>query len=107
MPSAVRDASSTPRLSAFRGLWPFLWPYRGRIALAFALLCLGSATLLAVPLAFRDLVDAGFGPGVPPRSGLLGGLSVDGHFLALFGLAGIRSEERRVGKECRSRWSPY
>src|SRR5260370_39871691 len=21
--------------------------------------------------------------------------------------AGIRSEERRVGKECRSRWSPY
>ena len=24
------------------------------------------------------------------------------------GLAGIgRSEERRVGKECRSRWSPY
>src|SRR2546430_1797891 len=22
-------------------------------------------------------------------------------------LAGTRSEERRVGKECRSRWSPY
>ena len=22
-------------------------------------------------------------------------------------LMGIRSEERRVGKECRSRWSPY
>ena len=22
-------------------------------------------------------------------------------------LEGIRSEERRVGKECRSRWSPY
>ena len=28
--------------------------------------------------------------------------------LALFGfLIPIRSEERRVGKECRSRWSPY
>ena len=25
----------------------------------------------------------------------------------LIGLAGARSEERRVGKECRSRWSPY
>src|SRR2546426_8055037 len=25
----------------------------------------------------------------------------------LAGAAGIRSEERRVGKECRSRWSPY
>src|SRR2546430_16127337 len=23
------------------------------------------------------------------------------------GIAGLRSEERRVGKECRSRWSPY
>src|SRR5439155_11742487 len=23
------------------------------------------------------------------------------------GAAGLRSEERRVGKECRSRWSPY
>src|SRR2546429_5238587 len=23
------------------------------------------------------------------------------------GHAGLRSEERRVGKECRSRWSPY
>ena len=24
-----------------------------------------------------------------------------------FGVKNIRSEERRVGKECRSRWSPY
>ena len=35
--------------------------------------------------------------------------SVDGRtwfFLVLSGLA-TRSEERRVGKECRSRWSPY
>ena len=29
-------------------------------------------------------------------------------FAAAFFVAGtIRSEERRVGKECRSRWSPY
>src|SRR3712207_3457689 len=25
----------------------------------------------------------------------------------LNGIEGLRSEERRVGKECRSRWSPY
>ena len=25
----------------------------------------------------------------------------------LIGVAQLRSEERRVGKECRSRWSPY
>jgi ATP-binding cassette subfamily B protein len=50
----------TRRLSTLKGLWPFLRPYRGRIALAFVLLCLGSATILLVPLAFRDLIDSGF-----------------------------------------------
>ena len=33
-----------------------------------------------------------------------GGLEIDKHPM---GLPPIRSEERRVGKECRSRWSPY
>ena len=28
-------------------------------------------------------------------------------FSEIFKLFGTRSEERRVGKECRSRWSPY
>ena len=27
--------------------------------------------------------------------------------ITLYGNIEIRSEERRVGKECRSRWSPY
>ena len=31
----------------------------------------------------------------------------DPYFLDFLGLSGGRSEERRVGKECRSRWSPY
>src|SRR5579875_900247 len=30
-----------------------------------------------------------------------------GSVLEVAKIAGIRSEERRVGKECRSRWSPY
>ena len=30
----------------------------------------------------------------------------EGDFLAIMGPT-TRSEERRVGKECRSRWSPY
>src|SRR5256885_16974495 len=34
--------------------------------------------------------------------------TVEGHAGRLvIGRAGDRSEERRVGKECRSRWSPY
>src|ERR1035437_11109298 len=31
----------------------------------------------------------------------------DGMWFQRSGLFSIRSEERRVGKECRSRWSPY
>ena len=27
--------------------------------------------------------------------------------LVIYSLRNVRSEERRVGKECRSRWSPY
>lgn len=55
--------------------------------MAFALLCLGSGTLLLVPLAFRDLIDFGFGQKQNASGGLLGTLSLNGHFAALFGLA--------------------
>ena len=33
--------------------------------------------------------------------------SITGGTQPLFVIDGVRSEERRVGKECRSRWSPY
>jgi len=90
MPAASQDQAPNPRrLSTLKGLWPFLRPYRARIALAFVLLCLGSATILLVPLAFRDLIDFGFGARTEPRGGLLGALSLNGHFIALFGLAGV------------------
>ena len=36
------------------------------------------------------------------------GDTVDVNYVAPFDPRGVgRSEERRVGKECRSRWSPY
>ena len=72
-----------------RNLWPFLRPYRRQITLAFLLLCLGSGTILLVPLAFRDLIDFGFGQGDKTKDGLLGALSLNGHFAALFGLASL------------------
>lgn len=68
---------SSRRLSALRGLWPFLLPYRRQILSAFVLLCLASVAMLAVPLALRDLIDQGF----DAHS------QVNGHFLALFVLA--------------------
>lgn len=84
---ALVPATPVRRLSALRALWPFVRPYRARMALAFALLCLGSSTILLVPLAFRDLIDFGFGQKSNSASGLLGSLSLNGHFAALFGLA--------------------
>ncbi|NMF89968.1 ABC transporter transmembrane domain-containing protein [Aromatoleum petrolei] len=80
-------ASSPRRLSVLKGLWPFLRPYRTRLFLALVLLCLGSALILLMPLAFRDLIDFGFGEEARPAEGLVAGPGLDAHFLALFSLA--------------------
>lgn len=83
----LNPPTPTRRLSFLKDLWPLLHPYRLRIVLAFVLLCLGSATILLVPLAFRDLIDFGFGQKQNASGGLLGTLSLNGHFAALFALA--------------------
>lgn len=79
----------TKKLITLKSLWPFLKPYQTRVWLAFVLLSLGSATLLLVPLAFRDLIDFGFAthPNEAQHDGLMGALSLNGHFLLMFGLA--------------------
>ncbi len=77
------------RLSFLNGLWPFIRPYRAKMALAFVLLCLGSATVLLIPLAFRDLIDFGFGQKQNVSVGLFGSLSLNERFVALFGLASL------------------
>ena len=64
-------------------------PYRGRVALAFALLILGSGTMLILPLAFRDLIDFGFGQGGKSGGAMLGTQSLNAHFVSLFGLASV------------------
>ena len=81
---------SRKKIAPLANLWPFLRPYHSRVLLAFILLCLGSATLLLVPLAFRDLIDFGFvsnATSSKTNSGLMGNLSLNGHFLVMFALA--------------------
>src|SRR5689334_24302894 len=62
-------------------------------------------------LALEQVADRG--PRTVERRGEVGGddpvPALAGHLVEgrALGDAGIRSEERRVGKECRSRWSPY
>jgi len=82
--------TSSKKIAPLANLWPFLRPYHSRVLLAFILLCLGSATLLMVPLAFRDLIDLGFvsnATSSKTNSGLMGNLSLNGHFLVMFALA--------------------
>ena len=62
----------------------------------------------------RRLRDARNLPAVDSYLGVLVGqrhwllpLPDTGEVLEMRQPAGVRSEERRVGKECRSRWSPY
>ena len=86
----LTSKSPAKKLSTLANLWPFLRPYRSRVFLAFILLCLGSATLLLVPLAFRDLIDFGFvtkAASTNTHNGLIGSLSLNGHFLVMFALA--------------------
>jgi ATP-binding cassette subfamily B protein len=73
----AEPAKAGRRLASLQALWPFLRPYRGRVIVSFVLLCIGSATMLVVPLAFRDLIDHGFASGG----------DVQWRFLALFGVA--------------------
>ena len=65
-----------------------------------------SVSILIFLLSFYSLFIRS-GPGLLLRiegAVLCGGL-LEG--IRLISRGGIRSEERRVGKECRSRWSPY
>ena len=65
--------------------------------LAALAVCIGTGTELLYALLFGMLCFSWY----TVKKG-----RTPGNVLRLL-LCGMRSEERRVGKECRSRWSPY
>ena len=79
-PSAPPAPGAPQSLS---GLWPFLRPYRARIALALLFLVLAAAATLMFPWALRGLIDGGLSQ---PESGdrLM---ALRGHFGLLFAVA--------------------
>src|SRR6202165_4577618 len=86
----MSEAPSTPleprksSLATLKGLLPFLAPYKRQFVMAgFALLIAAGATL-AIPLAFKQMIDLGFRAAVSRSTD-----RVDLYFLALFGVAGV------------------
>ncbi len=77
--SAARRSS----LSVLRALWPFMAPYRARVAVAAGALLVAAVATLVVPLAFRQMIDIGFAAGAAASERT----DVNLWFLALFGVA--------------------
>jgi ATP-binding cassette subfamily B protein len=72
-------------LAAFRGLLPFLKPYRNRFVIAGIALVVAAASTLAIPYAFKQMIDLGFGANAGVRSAA----HVNEVFLALFAVATV------------------
>lgn len=69
-------------LSTLKGLLPFLLPYRRQFILAGIALLVAACATLAIPAAFRQMIDLGFG-----HNGQRNIQHVDLTFLALFAVA--------------------
>ena len=68
------------RVAALSGLWPFVRPYRGLMALAIAALVLTAMVSLVLPLAVRRVVD-----GFETEAAAL----LDRYFMAALAIAGL------------------
>jgi ATP-binding cassette subfamily B protein len=69
-------AAPLPRVGLLFSLAPYLRPYAGRWALAFLALVTSAGATLALPMAFRYLIDRGFASGDRTH--------IDRYFIALF-----------------------
>ena len=79
-PPALPPAKSS--LATLKGLLPFLAPYKQRFALAGLALLVAAGATLAIPYAFKQMIDLGFG-----SAGNSSPHHVDIYFLALFAVA--------------------
>jgi len=71
-------------LSTLRGLLPFLAPYKRQFVMAGIALVVAACATLAIPAAFKQMIDLGFG-----GTGAKSIKHVDLVFLALFGVATV------------------
>ncbi len=75
------DRPKSRSLKPLRALLPYLQPYRGTLVLALLALLIASAAMLALPIAFRHLIDQG----LSSRSAD----TIDRYFIAFMVAAGV------------------
>jgi ATP-binding cassette, subfamily B, bacterial len=78
----LADASKKTSLAVLSGLVPFMKPYKRRFILAGLALLVAASATLAIPYAFRQMIDLGF-----TTVGSGNSVHVDRYFLALFAVA--------------------
>ncbi|HZZ92289.1 MAG TPA: ABC transporter transmembrane domain-containing protein [Usitatibacter sp.] len=71
-------------LAILKGLIPFLVPYKPRFLMAGVALVVAASATLAIPYAFKQMIDLGFG-----AAGSKSIRHVDLYFLALFAVASV------------------
>jgi len=86
--ATARDGKGA--LAALRGLLPFLRPYRRQFLLAGIALLVAAGATLAIPYAFKQMIDHGFGAAAGVGAATGGSIrNVNATFLALFGVASV------------------
>ena len=88
--------AGSPSLAILSSLLPYLGRYRGRVMLAALALLVAAAATLAVPVAFRYLIDLGF---AQPQTGQ-DPAGVNLVFLSLFGVAVVLAISTAVRFYC-------
>jgi ATP-binding cassette subfamily B protein len=84
-PADTPAADRKGTFAALAGLLPFLAPYRRQFVLAGIALLVAAGATLAIPYAFKQMIDHGFGAAAGVRSIQ----NVNATFLALFGVAAV------------------
>lgn len=80
--AGITPEQRTGSLATLKGLLPFLAPYKREFVIAGIALLVAAGAMLAIPYAFRQMIDLGFG-----AAGSQSTHHVDLYFLALFGVA--------------------
>ena len=83
-PTSAPQEAKKSSLATLRGLVPFLAPYKRQFAMAGVALLVAAGATLAIPYAFKQMIDLGFG-----GTGSKSIRHVDLYFLALFGVASV------------------